>query len=138
MLVVHTLLDGPNIQIGSPFSGEWSLTAINLVDGRTNPMLLPSEPISFVNSGDGRHAYFIMEGEQFLEQLDYVTLLPQQIPLKSNPKFLGVLATPEGSADAPFAWVSQEHELGRISFFNPNDNTLETITGFELNSEIEE
>ena len=138
MLVVHTLLDGPNIQIGSPFSGEWSLTAINLVDGRTNPMLLPSEPISFVNSGDGRHAYFIMEGEQFLEQLDYITLLPQQIPLKSNPKFLGVLATPEGSADAPFAWVSQEHELGRISFFNPNDNTLETITGFELNSEIEE
>lgn len=138
MLVVHTLLDGPNIAVGSPFSGEWSLTAINLLDGRTNPMLLPAEPISFVNSGDGLHAYFIMEGEPFLEQLDYITLLPQQVPLKSDPKFLGVLQTADGSGVSPSAWVSQEHDLGRISFFNPNDNTLETITGFELNSEIEE
>ena len=39
--------------------------------------------------------------------------------------------------DSPQAWVSQEHDLGRISFFDPDEGTLETITGFELNSEIE-
>jgi hypothetical protein len=35
------------------------------------------------------------------------------------------------------AWASQAHELGRLSFYDPDSTTLDTITGFELNSDIE-
>jgi hypothetical protein len=34
--------------------------------------------------------------------------------------------------------VSQDHDLGRISFYDPDDDSLETLTGFELNSGIED
>ena len=78
-----------------------------------------------------------MEGQPFLEVLDYVTLLPDEIPLKSDPVYVGVLPPLDGSGEEPPAWVSQDHELGRISFYEPETGTLETITGFELNAAIE-
>ena len=62
--------------------------------------------------------------------LDYDKLIPQSMPLASNPIFRGVLP------DSNTAWVSQEHELGRISFYAP-PSTIQTLTGFELNSAIE-
>ena len=37
----------------------------------------------------------------------------------------------------PLHWVSQDHELGRISFYDADAGTIDTITGFELNSEID-
>jgi hypothetical protein len=43
-----------------------------------------------------------------------------------------------GDGDEPPAWVSQEHPLGRITFYDPDDASLETLTGFELNAAIEE
>ena len=64
-------------------------------------------------------------------QLDYDTLLYDEIDLKSQPEHVGVLP------DTSYAWVSQEHDLGRISFYDADNDALETITGFELNSEIE-
>ena len=36
-----------------------------------------------------------------------------------------------------YCLVSQEHGLGRISFFNTDEDVLQTITGFELNAAIE-
>ena len=71
--------------------------------------------------------------------MNYDTLLYDQYALRSNPVYVGVLpdlAPTDG--DEPPAWVSQEHELGRISFLDPDDGSMETITGFELNSQIEE
>ena len=42
-----------------------------------------------------------------------------------------------GVGAAAMAWASQAHELGRLSFYDPDAASLDTITGFELNSEIE-
>ena len=80
-----------------------------------------------------------MEGVRLLAQVDYETLLYEQIDLKSKPVYVGVLPDLElNDADQPPAWVSQEHELGRLTFYDPDDGSAETITGFELNSRIEE
>ncbi len=136
MLAFHTLADGPDTE--PTFIGEWAMTLIALDDFRSNPLRLPGEPTGYANSNNGLHGYFIMDGEPYLEVLDYTTLLHEQIPLKSAPRFVGVLPDLDlGDDDEPQAWVSQEHDLGRISFFDPDDDSLETITGFELNSEIE-
>jgi hypothetical protein len=78
-----------------------------------------------------------MDKQDFLEALDYDTLLYEQIPLKSDPVYVGVMPDLD-SADGkePAAWVSQQHPLGRISFYDPDDASFQTITGFELNSEV--
>ena len=137
LLVFHTLADAPGADTSSPFYGHYALTMVSLADFRSNPLKLPAEPIGYSNSDSGRYGYFIMDKQDFLEALDYDTLLYEQIPLKSDPVYVGVmpdLDTADGKE--PPAWVSQEHSLGRISFYNPDDGSFQTITGFELNSEV--
>lgn len=131
LLVFHTETDAADADTDSPFYGEWALTLIDLGDFRQNPMLLPDEPSAYATSDDGRWGYFVMDGNNYLEVLDFQTLLYTEIGLKSPPVHLGVL--PGGNT----AWVSQDHTLGRLSFYEPSTDSLDTITGFELNSEIE-
>jgi hypothetical protein len=138
LLVFHTEDDAPDADPAGPFYGEFALTLINLDDSRSNPLLLPAKPNGYALSHSGEVGYFTMEGEQFLERLDFATLLHEQIELKSDPVYIGVL--PDLDIDdglEPVAWVSQDHDLGRISFYDDNDASLETITGFELNAGVE-
>ncbi|MEZ4320584.1 MAG: hypothetical protein R3F61_24090 [Myxococcota bacterium] len=138
MLVVHTRADAPDAELG-PFYGEWALTMVDLTLDLPTPMRLPAEPIGFANAPGGRRAYFIMKDEPLLEVLDYHTRLYEEVTLRSAPVWVGSLPDPTpADADTPYAWVSQEHELGRISFYDPDDGAFETLTGFELNAAIED
>ncbi|MEQ1570803.1 MAG: hypothetical protein ABMA64_34560 [Myxococcota bacterium] len=137
LMVFHTLADGADTE--PVFQGEWALSLVDLADFRANPLLLPAEPLSYANSTTGDLGYFVMDGSPFFEVLDYHTLLHEQYTLSSIPSFLGVLPDAVGGdGDEPPAWISQDHPLGRISFFDPDAATMETLTGFELNSGIEE
>jgi len=73
-----------------------------------------------------------MDNQPYLEILNFDTLIHDEIQLKSNPVHLGTLL------DTQTAYISQEHHLGRISFFHPEEFDLQTITGFELNANIEQ
>ena len=63
--------------------------------------------------------------------LNYGSLLYDEIQLKSDPVHVGVLP------ESRLAYINQEHELGRLSFYDPDAGELQTLTGFELNSAIE-
>jgi WD40 repeat protein len=139
MLAFHTKADINNPDISSPFYNSWALTMVNLDDFRSNPLKLPAKVAGYAHSTNGSKGYFIMDNEPFLEVLDYQSLLYDEVRLKSSPVFVGVLPDLDDTdGDEPPAWVSQEHELGRITFYDSDDNSIETITGFELNSEIED
>ncbi len=135
MMIVHTLEDVE--ETDDPYLGKWVITLVDLGSFLPNPLVLSAEPKAWVNADSGEVGYFILDGEPLLELVDWSTLVPWQVELKSNPVHLGVLP------DSNIAYVNQEHELGRLSFFDPgdpsdpSDDVLETITGFELNSEIE-
>jgi hypothetical protein len=140
MMVFHTYEDAPDADHSSPFFQEWAVTLVSMSNSfLTNPLLLEAEPTGYANGSNGNRGFFIMDGVQSLIQVDYRTLLHETIELKSEPVFVGVLPDIDlvDDRDAP-AWASQEHHLGRISFYDPNDDSLETITGFELNADIEE
>jgi len=138
-LIFHSLEDADGADTNSPFYGEWAMTMLSLVDFRTNPLLLPAEPTGFANSSNGNYGFFIMDEQPLLEQLDYTTLLHEEIELKSNPVYVGVLPDLDPTDGIePQAWASQDHDLGRISFLDPLSQAVETITGFELNSQIGE
>ena len=139
MMAFHTKEDAEGASSSSPFYNSWALSLISLTNNfLANPLRLDGEPIGHTNGSNGNHGYFIMDGEDALVQIDYRTLLHETIALRSAPVFVGVLPDLDAAdGDEPKAWVSQEHPLGRISFFDPDDASVETITGFELNSEIE-
>ena len=120
------------------FYGHHAISLVDLNDFRQNTLKLPAEPSGYVNGTNGVHGYFIMENINLLAQVDYETLLYEQVSLKSPPVYVGVLPDLDvADGDMPPAWVSQEHPLGRLTFFDPDDGSAETITGFELNSRIE-
>lgn len=130
MLIFHTLADDPNTDSSNPFIGHWAMTQIDLNDFRSNPLLLPAEPTGYSVSDDGNYGFFIMENEKLLESLSFSTLLPTTLDLPSQPVYLGVLPGTDT------AYASQEYSLGRISFYDAATESLDTITGFELNSGI--
>ncbi len=116
----------------SPFYNRYALSMIDVEDDFfTNPLLLAAEPIGYAHSQDGQRGFFIMEKERWLVDLDYETLLFESLELKSDPVYVGVVP------ESRLAWVSQAHDLGRLSFYDPDDGTMQTLTGFELNSGIE-
>jgi len=131
LLVFHTQENAAGADSTDTWWNAWALSLIDLDDFRANPMKLAAEPKAYSHADDGEHGYFIMEDSPWLVVLDYGTLLPDDIELKSVPVHVGTLPATE------FAYASQEHDLGRISFYDSQEATLETITGFELNSEIE-
>jgi hypothetical protein len=131
-LVFHDDSNGEDVDSSSPFYGEYALTMIDLSDFFANPLLLPAEPTGYADTEDGQTGFFVMDGEPYLEVLHYDSLLYNEIELKSEPVHLGVL--PETRT----AYISQEHDLGRISFFDVDADELQTITGFELNAGIQD
>jgi DNA-binding beta-propeller fold protein YncE len=130
-LVAHDASNGADVEPDSPYYNRPALSLIDLDSFFSTALALPAEPIEFAHTPDGTTGFFVMENQPFLEVLNFDTLIHDEISLKSNPVHLGTLL------DTDIAFVSQEHHLGRISFFHPEDGDLQTITGFELNANIE-
>jgi len=130
-IVFHPQSNG-DTPSNSQFYNEHALSLVDLSDFFTTAYQLVAEPTSFASTPDGKIGFYTMENQPYLELLNYETFVPSEIRLPSNPVHLGTLP------DTNTAFVSQEHDLGRISFFNTDEEELQTITGFELNSAIEQ
>jgi hypothetical protein len=79
---------------------------------------------------------FIMENNRNVGVIDYATRLVDDLLVPSQPVHIGMMPLEADPEDA-LGWISQEHELGRISFIEPYSLSVETVTGFELNSNID-
>lgn len=129
-LLAHDAANGET-EPDSPFYNQHAITLVDLGDFFANPIRLPAEPTSFSATEDGDLGFVVMEGESALVQLNYRSLIHDEVQLRSGAVHMGVLP------DTRSVYVSQEHDLGRISFYDPDQASLNTITGFELNSGIE-
>ena len=130
-LIFHTKGNAADADPEDPFYNEWALTLLETDSIGENRLLLPSEPTGYTVTDDDRWGFFILDGHDLLEAVHFDTLIPTLVTLPSEPAFVGTL--PGESV----AWASQRHELGRISFYDPDADALDTLTGFELNSDIE-
>ncbi len=133
-LIIHTLADVMNQS--DVFSDRYALTVVNLETWLTNPVALESRPTKWTTSNDGRYSLFLMANNRNVGVVDYATRLVDDVIVPSVPVHVGMMPLEDTAEDA-LGWVSQEHELGRISFMKPSDLSVETVTGFELNSAIE-
>ena len=130
-IIFHTKEDADDADDDNPFNGEWAATLMETDGAGENKLLLPAEPSGYGVTDDSAFGFFIMKGEETLEVVSFSTLLPTLVSLPSEPVFVGALP------DSPFIYASQQHELGRISFYEAANAELDTITGFELNADIE-
>ena len=130
-LVFHTKQDHDDIDDESPFAGEYAMTMLTLSTGLSTPLLLAGEVVGWGASDDGRWGFAGLDGKAKLEVLDFATHLPVEVDLASAPTHVGTLP---GST---LGYASMEHELGRIGFYDAATGEMDTLTGFELNSEIE-
>jgi DNA-binding beta-propeller fold protein YncE len=133
-LIVHSLADADGVP--DVFTDRYALTVVNLETWLTNPVALESRPTRWTTSNDGRYSLFVMENNRNVGVVDYATRLVDDVTVPSVPVHVGMMPL-EDTAESALGWVSQEHELGRISFLRPSDLSVETVTGFELNSAIE-
>jgi DNA-binding beta-propeller fold protein YncE len=138
LLAIHGREDNPDGSTPEAYRNKNAISLIDLGDLRANTLVLDAAVSGFANSADGGLGYAIMEGVPWLEILDYRTLIFDEVALRSSAVFVGVLPDLIEDDDAPPAWVSQDHALGRITFYDPDDATPRTITGFALNGEIED
>jgi DNA-binding beta-propeller fold protein YncE len=132
-LIVHTLADVEDS--ADVFTDREAITVVDLDTWLTNPVALEDKPTRWTSSNDGRYALFIMENNRNVGVIDYQTRLVDDLLVPSLPVHIGTMP-PESGEDA-LGWVSQQHELGRISFIRPFEQAVETVTGFELNSDID-
>ena len=130
-VLFHPLQNG-DTNPASYYYNYHALSLVDLGDMFSSSYRLSSEPDSFASTPDGQMGFYTMKNQPYLELVDYETFVPSEIQLPSNPIHLGTL--PESNV----AFVSQEHDLGRISFFDTLNQSLQTVTGFELNSAIEQ
>jgi len=130
-LIFHDKTNGSDTSTESPFYNSHALTLVDLGDFFPTTLKLPAEPTAFAHTHDGETGFYIMDGSPYLVGLDYSTHIYDEVKLKSDPVHLGVLP------DTRTVFVSQEHDLGRISFYDADAEELTTITGFELNAGIE-
>jgi hypothetical protein len=132
-LIVHTLEDAPDED--DVFTDSHALTVVDLETWLTNPVALQARPTAWASSDDGRYTLFIMENNRNVGVIDYTTRLVDDVLVPSVPVHVGMM--PTDATEDPLGWVSQAHELGRISFVAPDGLTIQTVTGFELNSDID-
>jgi DNA-binding beta-propeller fold protein YncE len=139
LIVVH---DARNNADGStPEAYRWkpALSLVSLDTGRTNTLSLVDDVGGYAIAADGRYAYAILQDRAWFEVLDLRTLIFEELPLRSPAVFVGTLPDADPTdGDAPAAWVSQAHPLGRITFWDPDTRVNQTLTGFALNGAIED
>jgi DNA-binding beta-propeller fold protein YncE len=136
VLVVHTYSDAPGED--DLYTDAWVITIITVASGTyiPNAVLLEDELQSVANFDDGERAVFMMDENRNIGIIDYPSRLVDDVLVPSVPVHVGVMPEEDG-LPAPVAWISQDHPLGRISFVEPEELEVQTVTGFELNSEID-
>lgn len=130
-VVFHTRSDQAGIDDDSPFKGEWALSLLDLESMIATPFLLSAETEAWGSTDDGAFTFVGLKEAPLLEVFDVATHLPYEVALPSAPTNVGSLP------GRPVGYASMEHDLGRIGFYDAETGDLDTLTGFELNAEID-
>ncbi len=127
--VVTFIHDGSADSPVEAFAQEEAVSQFYLEDDLVVPTLFEAPVKGLAESSAGLYQFMILEDDLHVVVVDYATKQLQAVMVQSQPAFVGALTGTET------AFVSQEHELGRMSFVDPETLTVSTITGFELNAQ---
>ena len=96
--------------------------------------LTGTDPGKVAFSSDSSAAYMLLNdaarGIRTVEAMDLSSFLVKSVTMGSPPVSLGVLQSTNK------VYVAQDHALGRVTFVDMKTNNTQTVTGFELNSQV--
>lgn len=135
-IVVHQ--PDPTATGSSPENVFRRLNALTLFDiptGYRRPVILEGSPIDILmteTSTEGESVVFVLlggEGREGVMRLELPSFRTDVIDLPLEPRQIGRVAGQ--------VFVSQESEQGRITFFDIDTGEQRTVSGYELNAEID-
>ena len=113
------------------FDNKDAFSIMNLSDGRINPVETPTTPELVSFASDGKLAVVPMPEYRQIILAHPDTGLADTLITPSEPLEVGAIA------EFGVAFALQDHPLGRISFYDADSLSVQTITGFLLNGNIE-
>jgi hypothetical protein len=117
------------------FDNKHAFSIMTINQGRITPVETPERPEVVSFDPNGQYAIIPLPVSRRIVLADLVFGLADEIETPSPPLEAGLILVDGGV----MGYILQEHDLGRISFFDTDDQNLQlrTITGFLLNSDIE-
>lgn len=136
LLVLHTKLSGEPVPGSEDFvARSYGYSIFSLGTQTTRLILTDARPGDFTFSTDGTMAFLILSDPardvRAIEWVNLVTGRDQTISLRRTPEAIGLIP----ATDRVF--VSQEHEVGRMAFIDPDTGEVREVTGYHLNSRTE-
>ncbi len=122
------------VVIHKQYSSEdkpYAYTLVTLPGLMTKLQQLATRPGQLLFTPDGGYGFLLLKESRATEKINLDTLIVNEISLSSAP----VAAGYAGTTDKVF--VAQDHPAGRMTFIGVADDSLKTITGYNLNEEIE-
>ncbi len=138
-LILHNRVPGepsPDDDFETQLDHRWGFTMLDLDSLFAKLQITEADPGGFTFLPDSSAAYLIVadpaSGLRRIATADLDSFIVTDVTMGSNPLEVGNVP---GTGRV---YVSQEHELGRISFIHVETGEVRTVTGFQLNSGITE
>ena len=140
-LVIHSKQPGDPGEAESQdefLARSYGYSVLHPDSGFSRLEITPVDPGPFAFAEDRPLAYVALDGGDAedavrkLHEIDLDSFVIRHRDLASPPEAVGILT----GADAVF--VAQRHPLGRVSFLDPDEDAMRTLTGFDLDGRIVE
>jgi hypothetical protein len=138
-MLFHAAIDTPRSNDAADvyLANSHAYTLLDLQTGFTKLQTAPTEPGEFVFSGDNRFVFVVLNDVAAqVRQVDRVQMESFRVDsytLGSPPEHIGLLP----SDTLQRIYVSQQHPVGRMTFIDIETGESRTVTGYELNSQIQ-
>ena len=136
-LVLHNKVPGsplPTDDFETQLDKRYGFSLVDLESLFVKLQITDAEPGAFSFSPDGLLVYLIVAdpatGQRDVARLDLESFIVTTQTVGSHPTEIGAVVGTDR------IYVSQEHSLGRISFIDVDTEQLQTVTGFQLNSQV--
>ncbi len=138
-VLYHAQGDAPRTEQAADvfIANSWAYTLLDMRSGFTKLQTVATEPGEFVFSENNDWMFLVLNDPiQDVRQVERIHLPSFRVDsyrLGSPPEHIGLLP----SSQAPRVYISQQHPVGRMTFINIDSGDARTVTGFELNSQID-
>jgi hypothetical protein len=137
-LILHKKVAGdplePGIDPDQSIDRSFGYSVLRVATGDVKLQVTPTPPGVFTIVPDGSYLFILFNsaGVREVEKIEAKSFLIDEITLGSPPISLGSVPQSER------VFVNQQHPDGRITFIDWETGTARTVTGFELNSRIQD
>lgn len=136
-LIIHTRADGdpaePGLSPDQQIDRSYGYSVLRVTTGDVKLQVTPAPPGVFTMVPDGDYLFLLFAGgTREVQKVETKSFLVTTSQLGSPPISIGSVPKSER------VFVNQEHPDGRITFIDWKTSKARTVTGFELNSRIQD